>query len=1132
MKVLSWNINGLRRKIVDEDFVNYISNYDLVFLNETWVPTHVNLNFDIPGYCCEFITGNKSRNTSRGRYSGGIAFYYRDTLKQYITVIQKEQSGILWIKVSSQLFPFDQDVYLCHIYVPPSNSRVTSSANIDLYDSLEQHIIRYNNLGKVFVCGDLNGRTADAADYFEFDKFLDYDSLFNNINSDIPPRSNKDRVIDYYGQYLLEICQSTGLIIANGRIFDDQNIGKYTFCSHQGQSTVDYLLMNYSDFDSLSHFDILDFNEFSDHAPMTFNFHIDKQIIQSQHFNATTDVELSRKIVWDETKVDDFKYSLSNENDHITRITTDISNEPIDDVVKNFSNFLHDKAFDIFGKTYGSKKTNQNRKSNKKWFDTDCRNAKHEFTRARNLFNRDKNDQSRLNFTRARTKYNRVKSKARKRFKQEEGRRLNDIAKKDSRKFWKHVKKTYKKSNISPTSLNVEQLHDHFKTLFGDQNVPNENTDPNHVINSNDEILDTEFTLTELHAAVFSQHNNKSPGMDNIPSEIIKASFPYIAPFLLNLYNKMFNNREYPRSWGESIIYPIFKKGDVNDAQNYRGITLISILAKIYSQLLLSRLTTWTTEHDTITNKQFGFQKGKSTTDCVFLLHSIISKVLNSGEKLYCVFIDYEKCFDKIDRSYLWQKLLTENISGKFVNAIKSMYAMVKLCIKYNNNFSQFFDSHIGLKQGDPSSPILFMLFVNDMIDSINSNLNGIFTTDEMKIFLILFADDQVVFAKSPQALQSLLSDIENYCTAWGIKININKTKAMIFEKGRQFTFYDFFIYNIAIELVQSFKYLGITLFRNNNWYRSQKCIAQHASFSLFNLFIAFNSVSLPISQKCKLFDSLVGSVLNFGAEIWGNHEATDIELIHTKFLRHILGVKKSTNLTALYGELGRVPMAIMRKIIMIKYWIKILKQNDDALVKKAYLMLKSDADIDIHYNGQNWAYQIKVILQQHGLEYIWNQQFEHEIPFYTIKQRIIDMYCQKWYTEINNSSRLKSYCIFKHDFKQEKYLDVISENKFKVALSRFRTSSHDLRIETGRYDDIAQAQRLCKSCNMGKTEDEFHFLLVCPKYRDLRCKYFIRYFCHWPTINKFENIMSSSSNKVLHNISKYIYFAMKIRVS
>ena len=160
-----------------------------------------------------------------------------------------------------------------------------------------------------------------------------------------------------------------------------------------------------------------------------------------------------------------------------------------------------------------------------------------------------------------------------------------------------------------------------------------------------------------MHSAVYSQNNNKTPGIDNIRSEIIKASYDVISPFLFKLYNHIFQTGDYPRSRGESIISPIFKKGDMNDAQNYRGITLINIhvLAKIYSQLLLNRLTKWTSENDIITDNQYGFQKGKSTTDFVFLLHVIISKVLNNGEKLYCVFIDNEKCFDKIDRSNLWQ---------------------------------------------------------------------------------------------------------------------------------------------------------------------------------------------------------------------------------------------------------------------------------------------------------------------------------------------------------------------------------------------------------------------------------------------------------------------------------------------
>ena len=147
------------------------------------------------------------------------------------------------------------------------------------------------------------------------------------------------------------------------------------------------------------------------------------------------------------------------------------------------------------------------------------------------------------------------------------------------------------------------------------------------------------------------------------------------------------------------------------------------------------------------------------------------------------------------------------------------------------------------------------MLFVNDMLQHINSNLNGIFTLDEMKFFLILFADDQVVFAESPQSLQLLLTNIENYCAERGLHIDTSKTKAMIFEKGRR-TYYDFFLNNTKIDLVDNFKYLGITLFKNGNWYRSQKCIAQHASRALYNLFTIFNKIELPTSQKCKLFDS------------------------------------------------------------------------------------------------------------------------------------------------------------------------------------------------------------------------------------------------------------------------------------
>ena len=266
------------------------------------------------------------------------------------------------------------------------------------------------------------------------------------------------------------------------------------------------------------------------------------------------------------------------------------------------------------------------------------------------------------------------------------------------------------------------------------------------------------------------------------------------------------------------------------------------------------------------------------------------------------------------------------------------------------------------------------------------------------------------------------------------MKINTSKTKDIIFEKGRR-THYDFYIYNTVIELVDSLKYLGITLFKNGNWYRTQKCISQHASFALYNLFTVLKNIELPIEKKLKLFDTLVSSILNFGSEVWGTHSATDIDLVHTNFLRFILGVKKTTNLAALYEELGRIPLSIYRKINMIKYWIKILQQNGTSLLKNIYLMLKNDTDLNINYNGQNWASQIKLILQEHGFEYVWRQQSELVIPFHLIRKRTIDTYQQAWYSETNNSSRLRSCSIFKHNFELEKYLTLNLDQNTKQHL-------------------------------------------------------------------------------------------------
>ena len=130
----------------------------------------------------------------------------------------------------------------------------------------------------------------------------------------------------------------------------------------------------------------------------------------------------------------------------------------------------------------------------------------------------------------------------------------------------------------------------------------------------------------------------------------------------------------------------------------------------------------------------------------------------------------------------------------------------------------------------------------------------------------------------------------------------------------------------------------------------------------------------------------------------------------------------------------------------------------------------------------------------------------------------------QHWYSSINNSSRLQTYSIFKHTFHFETYLDHIIDNKLRIALTKLRLSSHTLNIESGRHFKIDKKDRVCTNCNLHSIENEYHFILVCPKYRELRLKYFKHYYYSWPNIRKFENLMENNSKTCNWFVSSMIF--------
>jgi hypothetical protein len=209
--------------------------------------------------------------------------------------------------------------------------------------------------------------------------------------------------------------------------------------------------------------------------------------------------------------------------------------------------------------------------------------------------------------------------------------------------------------------------------------------------------------------------------------------------------------------------------------------------------------------------------------------------------------------------------------------------------------------------------------------------------------------------------------------------------------------------------------------------------------------------------------------------------------------------------------------MKTARQLIIIKYWIKVLKSNNPLIIN-VNEMLENDANNrNSCIHGLYWAHHIKVLLEKIGLGNLWLCQNPNDISYVIIKQRILDVFKQSWYTAINNSNRLSHYCLFKQEFEIEEYLQLNMDTKYKAILTKFRLYTNNLAIETRRYNNTDRQQRYCTQCNMNMLEDPYHLLLVCPKYRQLRIETFTPFFCRWPSIQKFTTLMSTDPIRFIY---------------
>ena len=348
----------------------------------------------------------------------------------------------------------------------------------------------------------------------------------------------------------------------------------------------------------------------------------------------------------------------------------------------------------------------------------------------------------------------------------------------------------------------------------------------------------------------------------------------------------------------------------------------------------------------------------------------------------------------------------------------------------------------------------------------------------------------------------------------------------MVFRKGGRLAQNLVFMYgDINLEIVKKFNYLGIVFTPGGSFSEAQATLSGQALKAIFAMNRYLNNfVHLKPSHILDRFDKLISPISNYGSEVWGFAKQITLSVFIYSFAKKLLSVKQCTQNDFVYGELGRCSFQLTRYRNIIKYWLKILHCSERKYVRIIYNMLYNYC---INFpNKVTWVKLLRDLLGNLGFMDVWLQQSVGDSVLFLnlVKRRLTD-----WNSRLNDSTRALFYRNFSFGYKT--YLDFVSVGKLRFALSRLRLSSHHLEVETGRWarpNATLFEERRCTSCH--SLEDEFHFVLECSRYNDLRTIYIPNHYRRRPNMFKLVELFKSESKKTQKNLSLYVFEAFKVR--
>ncbi len=1067
------------------------------------------------------LVGN-NRRAARG----GIAVYVCQRLARHTSVWRTAAFGThAWVRVGKEA-GLTAPLMLAACYIPPQSGNAHAKDIADVWDALAADVAAAQAEGAVLLAGDFNARTATLQDWNEGETD---DAAHNGALLDVvlceqdglvqPPvcsdRCNQDSTVNRHGRELISLCRSTDLRICNGRTPGDLTGTCTCFPLTGGKSTVDYFLACPALMPHVRHLSVRAPEVGFDHSSLRLQLDCMTPAAGGQEGgregsgNAPV-VHPGYRVV--QNRIPAFvAHLVEASNGGLVEQLREEANQAASGTQLDTLVGRLETAFHLSLRAAGMPELRLDAQAGQ------LRHKRHHVTAGeRQLLRQRRKAHRAADFTMAARLHRELLRLRRQRMRQDKAARqaaLAVLARADRSAFWKRWKQRLRTEG----PIAAEDFFSYFRGLFG--NAPTALTpslthappagptlDTPAAPHPDNSALNQPFTEAEVLSGIDALQQRKSV-LGFLKLDFLKPVAPFLAPAMAAMFNACARLQTLPRAWALGAITPLLKPGgNATDCGSYRGITVGTLLAKLYATILNMRLTAWAEDNNLRATGQAGFRKDHHTSDQIFVLRTLIEQQRLAGNPLYVCFVDFQKAYDTVPRDQLWGKLDRMGINGFILDAIKALYNDVPVCVRTRGGLTSTFQSLMGVKQGCPLSPTLFGLYIDDLESDLLRQSVGLYlpTLGGEAVPPLLYADDLALMSTTREGLQRQLNFLGDYADRWGLTVNVPKTKAVVFTPPRkhaqlvanaQFTYK-----RDALATVESFRYLGVELHGAQPFGAAAKALAASGNKAVHAMRrrcaeLGITSPSLTI----ELFDSLVRPVLSYGSEVWATQflagSDNPCESIHLSFLRRTLGVRAGTPNMVVLAEFGRFPLTVMWGKLVARFWSRLVCMDDARLMKKAFnVSLQLAARVRASYPAAHrpWASQAVQLFGALGIPMdlqapstVGDAHVERAMMARQVQSLAACDKCkvQHYVTAVRGGVSLCSY-------RPAAYLDAVADRQRRSRLAQLRTGSHWLRVETGRWQKQPREERVCSLCEHAAVEDVEHLVFDCPFYEGLRQRF------------------------------------------